>query len=165
MLQLEEAARQLFADLRQAIFDLRSTGQDGAGLGAALQDLVAQFERLSGLGVQLALDPKLEGLALTAETELQLLRITQEALANVRKHASASQVGVSLGIEESVLELTISDNGAGFAPGSMPKSRWPHFGLSIMRERSEAIGAEFSLVSAPGTGTRVVVRLAVRDVV
>jgi len=161
LLQLEEAARELFVDVRQANLDLKMTGQSGAGLTATLKDFTAQFSRLSGLPVELAIAPAVESLSLTAEIELQLLRIVQEALTNVRKHASATNAWISLRINDGVLELTVSDDGQGFDPDHISTTHRPHFGLSTMRERAEAIGAEFDLDSEPGAGTRVTVRLSV----
>jgi signal transduction histidine kinase len=163
LLQLEEAARELFVDVRQAILDLKMTGQSGAGLTTTLKDFTVQFSRLSGLLVELAIAPAVESLSLTAEIELQLLRIVQEALTNVRKHASATNAWISLRINDGVLELTVSDDGQGFDPDHVRIIHRSHFGLSTMRERAEAIGTEFDLDSEPGAGTRVTVQLAVKD--
>jgi signal transduction histidine kinase len=161
LFQLEEAARELFVDVRQAILDLKVTGQTGAGLSETLTGFTAQFSRLSGLPVEVASDPGVESLSLTPEVELQLLRIAQEALANVRKHASATRAQISLQIREGVLALTVSDNGKGFDPDQVQTPHRPHFGVSTMRERAEAIGAEFDLHSELGAGTRVTVWLPI----
>ncbi|MCP4540200.1 MAG: HAMP domain-containing protein [Chloroflexi bacterium] len=161
--QLEEASRELFVDVREAIVDLKTAEDDGANLAITLKDYIAQFSRLSGLPVELALAPKIANLSLTADTDLQLLRIVQESLTNVRKHASASSIGVSLQIDDGILELTVSDDGLGFTPDDVLSNHQPHFGLSTMRERAEAIGAEFHLNSEPQAGTCVAVRLAVKN--
>jgi nitrate/nitrite-specific signal transduction histidine kinase len=153
----------LFIDVREAILGLKMAGQSGTGLTVALREFTAQFSRLSSLSVELALAPGIEDLALSAETELQLLRIVQESLTNVRRHASATNAWVDLRINDGVLCLTISDNGKGFNPDSAWVNHRPQFGLSTMRERAEAIGAEFDLDSGSGTGTRVTVRLAAED--
>ena len=163
LLQLEEAARELFVDVRQAILGLKTAGQIGDGLTATLKDFAAQFSRLSGVPAEVVVTPGVEGLPLTAETELQLLRIVQEALTNVRKHALATRAWVSLRSNGGTLELTVGDDGVGFEPERLRINHQPHFGLSTMRERAEAIGAEFHLDSEPGVGTRVAVRLAVKD--
>jgi len=84
-------------------------------------------------------------------------------LTNVRKHASATQARVSLRINDNILELTVADNGKGFDVEDYGLNHRPRFGLSTMRERAEAIGAEFNLDSEPGAGTRVTVRLALRE--
>jgi signal transduction histidine kinase len=118
LLQLEEAARELFVDVREAIYDLRSTGRDSAGLAAALRDYVTQFRQLSGLPVELDLAPAVDDLALAPEAELQLLRIVQESLTNVRKHASAGKTWVDVRIDEDILELTVRDDGQVYTQGS-----------------------------------------------
>ena len=161
--QLEEAAQELFVDVREAIFDLRSAERVGAGLSASLKDFAAQFSQLNGLPIELEFAVEDRELLLTPEVELQLLHIVQESLANVRKHASAARVWISLRLDGGdVLELTIKDDGEGFDPERIQATRRPRFGLSMMRERAEAIGAEFGLDSSPGTGTRVTIRLAAR---
>ncbi len=161
--QLEEASRELFVDVREAIVDLKATEQDDANLAITLKDYTAQFSRLSELPVELVLGPQAESLSLSADIDLQLLRIVQESLTNVRKHTSASSVRVSLQIDDGILELTISDDGKGFTPEDVLAKHHPHFGLSTMRERAEAIGAEFHLDSEPETGTCVAVRLVLKD--
>lgn len=153
--QLEEASRELFVDVREAILGLRTTDRTGAGLPNALEDYASQFSRLSGIPVELSIGPGVEGATINAEAELQLLRIIQEALTNVRKHASASQASVNLQASEAGLELAITDNGSGFRPAPPDSDRRHHFGLSTMRERAESIGATFELSSAPGAGTRI----------
>ncbi len=95
------------------------------------------------------------GLPLTAE--IQLLRIVQEALANVRKHARASRATVHLSPADGMVELVIEDNGQGFDPARLAREGWPRFGLQTMRERAEAIGGVFTVESTPGAGTRVTV--------
>ncbi len=157
--QLEEAARGLFVDVREAILGLKAAGQTGQGLTAGLQDFAAQFSRLSGLEVEMQVQPGMERLALPAETELQLMRIVQEALANVRKHASASRARVSLRREDGAFELRVADDGVGFDPTRDEDGGRSHYGLATMRERAEAIGAAFAVSSAAGSGTCVSVRL------
>ncbi len=160
LFQLEEAARRLFVDVREAILGLRIAGRNkGASLAATLEEFTIQFSRLSGLPVQLTLAPAVEDLSLKAEVELHLIRIVQEALANVRKHAMATNAQVRLEVHDGMLELEVSDNGVGFDPNHIQADHRPHFGLCTMRERAEAIGAEFQLDSRPGVGTRIVVRL------
>ena len=154
--QLEEASRDLFVDVREVILGLRTTDRAGEGLPNALEDYTNHFSRLSGIPVELSIGPGVEGARINAEAELQLLRIMQEALTNVRKHAAASRASVSLQTSEAGLELAITDNGAGFRPA--PPDHPPQFGLSTMRERAESIGATFELSSTPGAGTRISVR-------
>lgn len=153
--QLEEASHGLFVDVREAIIGLRTTDKAGVGLCSAVEDYTHQFSRLSGITVELEIGPGVEDTGLDAEAELQLLRIIQEALTNVRKHAAASRASVSLRKNGTGLELVIRDNGVGFVPTFADSDHTLRFGLSTMKERAESIGATFELVSAPGAGTHV----------
>ncbi len=164
LLNLEEATQRLFADLREAILDLKMSGQLAAGLIPTIEDYAARFSRLSNLSVEVAIAPQIEPLHLTAETEVQILRIIQEALTNVRKHASARSARVSLQFSGDALELIVSDDGEGFGPTAPQRDHRPHFGLSIMRERADAIGGVLTVDSAPGEGTRIIVSLPLRGV-
>jgi signal transduction histidine kinase len=157
--QLEEAARELFSDLRAAILGLRLTTSNGRGLVNTIREFAEKFNRLSDLSVELSFDPELEHFALPAEAELQVLRIIQEALSNARKHADASQAWIIMTQEDGHLDLTIGDDGVGFNPADISGDEAGRFGLTTMRERSEAIGAQFSVDSEPQGGTRISVRI------
>jgi len=161
LVQLEEAARGLFVDVREAILGLRTTTRQDLRLAGLLREYAGHFSQLSDLPIEVTITTSAESQALPPETELQLLRIVQEALTNVRKHARASRAQVALLNGGPVLEVHVSDDGAGFEPaaGSGDGQGRQHFGLSTMRERAEAIGAELLLESAPGRGTRVRVRV------
>jgi CheY-like chemotaxis protein len=116
----------------------------------------------TALGARLATPVVVHGedlaprLPLAAETAL--FRIAQGALANAIAHANASQIQVTLGATTVCVTLTIADDGIGFdATGVRPgRASW---GLAIMRERAEGVGANLSILSAPGRGTRVVVEI------
>jgi signal transduction histidine kinase len=161
--QLEEAARGLFVEVREAILGLRLAGQGDLPMPSLLSEYAARFSGLSDLPVTVAVAPELRGLVLPAETELHLLRITQEALSNVRKHAQASQVNIGLAANGPIVELSISDNGRGFKLDQPGRSHRQRYGLTTMRERAEAIGADFSVRTQPAGGTRVLVRLPVGE--
>ena len=91
---------------------------------------------------------------------MQLFRIVQEALANVRKHAHARRAWVSLRHPKlGVLELEIGDDGVGFDPAHAPRSTTRSFGLASMRERAELLGGALEIVSAPDSGTQVLVSI------
>ena len=159
LLQLEEAARGLLVDLRAAILGLRLAGRSEARLPTMLKDFTSQYSQLTGLPVELEIAPGVSDISLPADVELQLLRIVQESLANVHKHAEATHAEVSLRADNGILDLTITDDGQGFDPDSVTQDERPHFGLSTLRERAEAIGAQLTLDSCPGSGTCVFVRL------
>jgi signal transduction histidine kinase len=158
--QLEEAARSLFVDVREAILGLKIAGEVGTSLSLALTTYVNQFTRLSDLPVEVEIQPATQEWNLPADTELQLLRIVQEGLSNVRRHANATHVWLSLKVNDDVLKLKIRDNGQGFDPDAMPMdARLNHYGLNSMRERAEAINASFVMNSEIGVGTRILVQL------
>jgi signal transduction histidine kinase len=150
--QLAAAAREVYTDVREAIIGLRSAAGPDWRLVEALRELVASWEGQSGVACGLRVD---DGLRLTPGTELQVLRIVQEALANVRKHARASRVEIDLRVEAHTLLVTIGDDGVGFRPAELGRSEFPRFGLSIMRERAESIGGRIQVGSSPTGGTLV----------
>lgn len=160
--QLSAASRAAYADVREAILGLRaSLGEDRTFI-QTLAEYLQQWREQSGIGVDLATVPA-EGFEprLSPNGEVQLLRIIQEALANVRKHSGATQAWVRLVMEQDSLQATIEDNGAGFDPDALGRATLPRFGLSTMRERAEAIGGTLTIISEAGTGTTVTVRLPV----
>jgi signal transduction histidine kinase len=157
--QLESASHDLFVDVRETILGLQMVGQGDIHLAEMLKEYSVRFSHLSGLPVEICLSPEAEDIELPAETELQLLRIVQEALTNVRKHAAATGAQVSFQILDGQLELKVSDNGQGFDPATGRDRPRTHFGLDIMRERAEAIGATFCLESRPEAGALVTVRM------
>ncbi|MEX0673902.1 MAG: sensor histidine kinase [Gaiellaceae bacterium] len=155
---MEIAARHAYRDVRQAILGLRRPRQ---GLIQSLREYLADYGLLAGTELRLDVADGAELAELPETAEIQLLRIVQEAVANVRKHARAGQATVTLSVEGDRLRVEIADDGRGFAPGSQRRTGWPHFGIQTMRERAEAIGGLFEIVSAPGEGTRVVVDVPV----
>ena len=161
LLQLEEAARGLLVDVREAILGLRLAGRSEAGLITMLEEYSSQYSRLTGLPVALDIAPGVDSISLPADVELQLVRIVQEALANVRKHADATHAEISLRSDNSVLVLTVTDDGRGFNPDEIDQVEQLHFGMSIVRERAGLIGAELAIDSCPGSGTCITVRLPI----
>jgi signal transduction histidine kinase len=156
--QLEEASRESFMDVRTAILGLRTSDTQSAGLVATLQNFITKFSELTDIKVDLDLPDQSALISLPPESELQLIRITQEALSNIQKHTSNRHAWVRLRHVNHSLELTIGDDGPGFNPKHSSEGRRPRFGLSTMRERAESIGGTFTIDSKPGNGTRITVR-------
>jgi signal transduction histidine kinase len=159
LLQLEEASRESFTDVRTAILGLRTTDTQTDGLMTTLKTFITKFSELTGIKVDLDLPEQSASVSLPPESELQLIRITQEALSNIQKHTSNRHAWVRLRHVNHSLELTIGDDGPGFDPILPSEDRRPHFGLSTMRERAESIGGTLIVDSKPGNGTRITVRL------
>lgn len=125
-------------------------------MSGAVHRLVDRFGAETGLPVHVDLDASIDGLR--RDRQVVLLRSTQEALANVRRHAAARQVVVRLGANAHGAAVDIVDDGAGFDAG-----RQQGFGLAGMRRRVEQVGGSVDVDSAPGRGTRVRVRIPLAD--
>lgn len=155
--QLEEAARAVYVDVREAILGLRATDQDDRRLVPRIRDYLDLFGRLADLKVNCRIENGADVVHLPVAAEIQLLRIIQEALSNVRKHAGATDATVRLRAIDGCLRVIVKDNGHGFDPSRYDRGDWPQFGLKTMKERSEAVGGKFHLRSAPGKGTTIAV--------
>jgi len=149
-------SREVYADVREAIVGLRAVP---AGLVPALRDYLGRLPRMAGCEIELRVADDGETVALAPATEIQLVRIVQEALSNVRKHAGASRVEVNVGADEEHVGVEIVDDGKGFDVQLLDRTGWPRLGLQTMRERAQAIGGVFDLVSAPGQGTRIAIHV------
>ena len=91
--------------------------------------------------------------------EIQLLRIIQEALTNIRKHSQASRAWVRFEADAEGAVITVEDDGRGFDPSRMGQDGQEHFGLQTMRERAESVGGDLQISTQPGQGTRLTVQL------
>lgn len=157
--QLAAAAREVYTDVREAILGLRTTADPDPDLAAALRLYTESWQDQTGVIAEL----EAESVRLTPAVELQLIRIVQESLTNVRKHARAGRVEIRLTEDADGVRLSVADDGAGFAPGAAGGPRdLPRFGLATMRERAESVGGKIAVTSAPGQGTRIVVELPSR---
>jgi signal transduction histidine kinase len=160
--QLVAAARAAYVDTREGILALRTPLDPEGSLAETLREYCQRWEDLSGVAVELVVSPDgapLSPWRLAPLTELQLLRIVQEALANVRKHAEVAQARVELRYDDGWTEVVVGDAGAGFDPAAPFRDALPHFGLAMMKERAEAVGGRLEVDAASGRGTRVVVRV------
>lgn len=137
---------------RSIIEDLRPSTLDNLGLVATLEILTREFAARSGVQVIPALSP----VRLAAPAELMVYRLVQEAVTNISKYAKAQRVWIELGSRGGVVDVSVRDDGVGFDTTVPPASA---YGLVGMRFRVEAEGGVLDVVSAPGQGTRVQVRL------
>jgi len=129
-------------------------------LEAALESQLAQYTSRYEIETRLE-KPDHPLPRLGPSIEMTFLRIAQEALMNIAKHAHASQVNLSLREEEATVCLTIRDNGMGMESWQQSNRPGSH-GLTIMRERAEAFGGTLYVNSAPGEGTTVEVMIPIR---
>ncbi|HSC90494.1 MAG TPA: GAF domain-containing protein [Gaiellaceae bacterium] len=145
-------------DIRRLALELRPQILDDFGLAPALERLTASFADRTGTVVELRAPPD-DDERLTADQETTLYRAAQEALTNAARHAEAAHVAVELVRLDAHVELTVSDDGRGFAgPAIGPDS----LGLAAMRERVSLVGGSLVIDTSPGAGTVVRVTLPTR---
>jgi signal transduction histidine kinase len=150
--EIERIARASITRLRRLMFELRPPALDREGLAAALRLYLEH--NLSSPEISHRVTSELQAEP-TPETRTILYRIAQEALNNVRKHASATRVDVLLAHQDGGVVVRIGDDGVGFDPGGIDRARPGHLGVSSMRERAEIAGGWWRIDSAPGRGTVV----------
>jgi signal transduction histidine kinase len=153
--QLAAAARDVYGDVRESILGLRSSSDPAKSLAETLLEYVESWRDRSGVTIEAAID---DDLAVPQATELQLVRVVQEALGNVRKHAQARHARVEVGRRGKEVSVLVEDDGVGFEPGAPRRGEFPRFGLATMRERAESVGGTMAVESQPGRGTRILVR-------
>jgi two-component system nitrate/nitrite sensor histidine kinase NarX len=150
--QVRQTIREAYDEVRHAILGLRIPGAR-EDLEVALRVQVARFREQAKLPV--AYEVRGPTPAVPALAAVQITRVVQEALTNVRKHAEAGTVRVTLGVEEGRLVVRVIDDGRGFDVEAVQATAGARFGLETMRERAESIGGTLAITSAPGRGTTV----------
>ncbi len=162
LVDIESLLSQTIDDIRTLTFDLRPSMLDDFGLFSTLRWYLDDYTRRSNLKV--FLKGKEEKYRFPLEVEVNLYRIIQEALTNVAKHAQATEVVVFLSRKHSTAILSVKDNGKGFDAHKLLSS--PHKGTGIfnMNERVNLLGGSFEIVSEPGKGTRVNVKIPFTEV-
>ena len=151
--QLREGVQESYDHVRELLVHFR-TRMHQSDLDSAIAAALEKFEGQTGIVTEFACEGS--GAPLEPTVELQIMHIVQEGLSNVRKHAGASRVRVTLRRSRQAVEVVVDDDGAGFDLQNEPKVLSDrHVGLKIMRERAHRIGGECRIVSAPGKGTQV----------
>lgn len=152
--EMETIARDALDDVRRITAQLRPPVLDELGLVAALQDLVAEVDERSDVGVGFEPPAGEDGLELGEEAAVHLYRIAQEALTNVVRHAEADACSVSLSRDATTIRLAVEDDGVGVQPDGASE-RAEGTGLIGMRERARTLGGSLEIQSREGGGTRV----------
>ena len=146
-------------ELRRSVWDLRSRELQEFDFPQALRASAQQAADNAKLKLEVEIKGRVRPIPEVAEDNL--LRISQEAMTNVMKHAQATRVDVLLEFREHDILLRISDDGRGFDPKNCPGSDQGHFGLPCMAERAKRLGGEWEITSSPGHGARVEARIPV----
>jgi PAS domain S-box-containing protein len=158
---LRRLTRGALAEMRELLAELRPSVLTDSSLGDLLRQLSNAFTGRTNIPVSVNITGEH---ILSAEIQVALYRICQEALNNIAKHAGATHVDINLHYDSSETqtlmiksaEMRICDNGRGFDPDKLPAPG--HYGLGMVRERAEAVGAQLTITSQPGHGTEVTLR-------
>jgi two-component system sensor histidine kinase DegS len=154
---LREILNRELRSVRAYLSQLRPPLLADLGLSGAIKDAAQQVGNILGVPVSVDLEDGLDDLP--EMVEIVILRVVQEALQNVRKHAAPTSVRVRVARVGDGWSVEINDDGRGFDPDTAPFSGRRTFGLQFMRERADLIGARFEVRSRPDLGT--VVRMAI----
>jgi signal transduction histidine kinase len=158
----KELARESLAEARRSVRAIQPGALDVAQLPDAITDVANRWSEVNGVTVQVVTTG--EARSLHPEVEVTLLRVAQEALSNVAKHAGAALVALTLSYMGDVVTLDVRDDGVGFRPGSVPDGGdrdagaggdGGGFGLIAMRQRVSRLAGRLEIESEPGAGTVV----------
>jgi signal transduction histidine kinase len=158
---MSRVTRDSYEDLRQSIVDLRAPLSPHGDLRRTLREYVERFTLQTGVPCHFE-NQRGSALALSPSAEVQLIRIVQEALTNVKKHAPGARAWLSLKTNHRQVCATIQDDGPGFDPASVGRNG--RFGLQTIKERAESVGGSFVIESRPGAGTRLQVTIPMEGV-
>jgi len=155
--ELREGISSAYRQLRELLTTFRLK-VDERGLSRALEATVQEFRDRGALDIRL--DHALPAGLLSPNEEIHVLQIVREALSNVARHAGARHALVSLGLRDGQVEVRIEDDGRGIGGRPTPAH---HYGMAIMGERAQSLEGTLSCTSAPGGGTRILVRFPPRQ--
>lgn len=164
--QVRQEVVALLPPLRQLIWELRPSGLEHVGLGAALKDYVESVQNTAGPGApQIETDFELAYSSLPEPITISLFRVAQEALRNALRHAQAENIWLTLRQDGDWVELRVGDDGRGFEiPGRMSElTRENHFGLVGISEQMSLVGGTYRITSSKGQGTEVIATVPVNE--
>ncbi|MHB1317234.1 MAG: sensor histidine kinase, partial [Anaerolineae bacterium] len=155
--RLAAVLRDAHADVRKQIMDLRATPSPQEPFLDVVRHYVNGFAANYGIAASLQIGDGLDDASLPPEVQVQLYRILQEALANVRKHSGAQRVQVTIARTEGTLRMAVVDDGHGFVPEQVDGGGAGHLGIGYMRARAEQLGGSLTVTSAAESGTTLTV--------
>jgi PAS domain S-box-containing protein len=163
--RLVEVTQSAQVDIRQYLLGAKTLHTPGKNGFVALHQYVKKFSHDFNLPTELIITPGIKEQGIDPRVWMQLIRIVQEGLANVRKHSQASMAKIVFAFDAGWIQVRIEDDGAGFDVEQYFKSKDQRFGLRSMRERADSIGGKFLILSTPGSGTRVIVEVPCENAV
>jgi PAS domain S-box-containing protein len=160
--KLVDASQMAHTEIRQYIHEVRSSSYLEKDFMTALKTVVSRFEEQTGVNVAMNIPPDFTGGELEPGSRMNVLNIVREAMNNVRKHAEAENLYISFSLSQGQLYTVIEDDGKGFDAARLNAAR-SGFGLDIMRERAMEAGGQIDISSAAGWGTRIELRIPLRE--
>lgn len=159
--ELREVVDNSYRDVREAIIGLRVDVSQEKSLIDSIKLYIKEFNKLSNVPVSI----NTEGVCplIKIEDQLHIIRIIQESLANVRRHAEATHTDVTINFSKEVLDITISDNGQGFEKEEVSPDSILHQGMRIMKQRANALGGQLDIQTQKGKGTSVNLKMPLRS--
>jgi ligand-binding sensor domain-containing protein/signal transduction histidine kinase len=152
-----DLARKGLADARRLVLDLRHQALENDDLATAIGNFIDQLVKSEHLRINYQIKGSPRRLA--ADQENNLMRISQESVANAIRHSGATEIDVTLTFESHCVELSVRDNGCGFDPSTTSQGQSGRYGLLGIRERAAQICGELAISSRPGQGTEIQVRI------
>jgi signal transduction histidine kinase len=162
LVELENVAQEVYTDTRETILGLRTAIIGNTSMTSALREHVVRFNQMHGIKTDLIIGDHIIP-SLSPQIELQAIRIVQEALSNVRKHAKATHATVAVTTGESEVNITVEDDGTGFDVDKVEKIASTKLGLRNMKERADSIHSHLFVESKPENGTRVTLRIPLKS--
>lgn len=157
MASIRQAVKESYQDVRQLMVDFRTGMGEETDLIHAIRCHVQEYSQRTGLRVTVNFDTAEIGL--DSKRQVQAFRIIQEALSNVRRHASARSIAVDISAGTDPFRIRIKDDGRGFDTDDLLRPKQFHLGLNIIRERVDRLGGHLDLRSKPGEGTTLEIDL------
>src|SRR5690606_24128184 len=156
---VQDVLRRVEAEIKRVIYHLRPPTLDALGLAPALRRYAEQFYRYSGIPCNVLITGG--AVRLPSKVEISVYRLVQEALQNASAHARANAVTVAVEFAPATLHLSIRDDGKGFDLERTNKENGGRLGLLGMQERTEALGGQIKIETAPGQGTVIELEIPV----
>jgi signal transduction histidine kinase len=156
---LADTALQAEVDMREYLLGTHAALSVDQPFFGTLRQFVGRYSQQYHLPVEISVPPELEERGISQSVAIQLLRIIQEALSNVRKHAGATSAKLTFKVTGDLLQIAIGDDGQGFDPAATVAKLDGGFGLRSMRERVEELDGCLEIISQPGRGTQVIVKV------
>jgi two-component system nitrate/nitrite sensor histidine kinase NarX len=156
--EIENVAQELYTDTREAIVGLRTAISGDRNMVSAIRDYVERFKQMHNIKTEFVITDLIIP-SLSPQVELQAIRIVQEALSNIRKHAEATHAVISITKGDDAIIISVKDDGKGFDADILHNEDFTKIGLQNMKERANRIHSGLLIESSPQNGTEVTLRI------